>query len=666
MGKIIFGADYYPEYMKEDRTDRDFEMMRRAGINTVRIAESTWSTEEPVEGTFDFSYVKKVLEHAEKYGMQVIIGTPTYAVPSWLVKKDPSVMVTARDGQRSYGARQIMNIENPTYRFHAERIIRKLVEFTAPWKCVIGFQIDNETKHYDNYGPEMQAGFLEHLKERFKTPEAMNETFGLNYWSNAVHRWEDFPDMRGCCSGSLAGEFEKYRRSRAADFLKWQAKIVREICRPDQFITHNFDFEWRKVGAPITQDGYSYGVQPDINHPEAAAAVSLAGTDIYHPSQSLLTGKEIAFGGDEIRPLKDAPYLVLETSAQAFKQWTPYPGQLTLQAFAHLASGAMGVMYWNWHSIHNGFETYWKGILSHDMEENETYREVTAIGQKLEEIGAEHLVIRKKNRAAVIVDNDSMTAFTWFPIDNDFYYNDVVRWIYHAFYELGVECDVVHADELDPSAYDLIVTPALYCVKEDLIRRLAEFTAAGGTLISTFKSFFADRDVTVYQDRQPHLMTEVFGMSYQQFVRPDRLLAGGKECSNFAELIMPDTARCVIPYEHRYWGKYAAVTEHAYGKGSAWYLGCYLDKEVLKQVLLKIRAVCELRSDENTAYPVVIRSGVNELGKDVHYILHFSEEEETWTCPYEKTVDLLTQKEYRRGDRIVLTDWAVLILEERQ
>ena len=44
MKKLLFGAAYYDEYMPYDRLDKDIEMMKKAGINTVRIAESTWST----------------------------------------------------------------------------------------------------------------------------------------------------------------------------------------------------------------------------------------------------------------------------------------------------------------------------------------------------------------------------------------------------------------------------------------------------------------------------------------------------------------------------------------------------------------------------------------------------------------------------------------------
>ena len=393
--------------------------------------------------------------------------------------------------------------------------------------------------------------------------------------------------------------------------------------------------------------------------------MTLSGTDIYHPTQSKLTGKEIAFGGDEIRCLKHAPYLILETEAQAFKTWTPYPGQLKLQAFSHLASGALGVEYWHWHSTHNGFETYWKGILSHDMEENELTREASVIGKLWKDVGKERLCIRKKNAIALVVDNDSLTSFKWFPIDRDLSYNDVVRWIYDTLYEMNAECDIVHADQLDPDGYEVIITPALYCVDEELIQKLAVFVKNGGTLVSTFKSFFANRDLTVWQDRQPHGLRECFGLSYQMFVEPDRLFAGGKECRYFAELLMPEGAEIIYSYEHKYWGKYAAVTSNRYGKGEAWYIGTFLDQTVLRQVLEQIPAVKAVMAAGESSWPVIVRSGMNEAGKRLHYVLHYSEEEENWICPFKEVTDLLTQTSYRQGDRILLTDWAVLALEEK-
>ena len=148
MKQPLFGAAYYDEYMPYERLEQDVKMMKKAGINVVRIAESTWSTCEPQEGVFDFSHVERVLDAMEAAGIQVIIGTPTYAIPSWMEKSYPDILAETKKGRGIYGPRQIMDITHPVYLFYAERVIRRLMEVTAKRKCVIGFQIDNETKYY--------------------------------------------------------------------------------------------------------------------------------------------------------------------------------------------------------------------------------------------------------------------------------------------------------------------------------------------------------------------------------------------------------------------------------------------------------------------------------------------------------------------------------------
>lgn len=666
-GRLMFGAAYYPEYMPYDRIEKDFTMMKKAGINTVRIAESTWSTLEPRDGIFDFSYIDRVLEEAEKFGLSVIVGTPTYAVPSWLVQKDPDVMVVNAGGREKYGRRQIFDLLNPTFRFHAERVIRQLVSHTAPHRQVIGFQIDNETKHYDNRGREIQRQFVEYLKEKFRTAEKLNRTFCLPYWSNSIHDWDQFADISGCINGGLAGEFEKFQRKTAADYLAWQADLVREYKREDQFITHNLDFEWKKFGADIAQDGYSYGVQPDICHYEAAKCLTRLGADIYHPSQDELTGAEIAFGGDSIRSLKQENYLILECQAQAFKYWTPYPGQFRLQAYSHLASGADGISYWNWHSIHNSFETYWKGLLSHDLEENPTYREACVIGKEWQEIGDHLIHLKKNNKTALLVDNNTLTSFKWFPIDKDLSYNDMVRWMYDSLYEMNIECDVVDVNALDTQRYQMIVTPALYCASEELLEKLEDFVKEGGVLVSSFKSFVADEYFTVYADKQPHRLHDCFGMSYNQFTEPGKTKILGRPAKYFAELLKPEGAETLAGYEHKYWGKYAGITRNCRGEGKAYYIGCYTDKDVLKDILRKAAedaGVCTEAAQY--AWPVTVRQGVNQYGRGIRYLFNYSEDEREAECVWDSVKDLLTGKCFRRGDRIMLKDWAAVILEDAE
>ena len=606
MDRILYGAAYYDEYMPYDRLDTDIAMMKKAGINVIRIAESTWSSEEPQEGVFDFSHVTRVLDACERAGISVIVGTPTYAVPAWMAKAYPEVMVTDRSGKRPYGARQIMDITHPAYRFFAERIIRKLMEAVQGYSCVIGFQLDNETKHFGTCSENVQLSFVRHMRERYNGDlERLNRDFGLNYWSNRINSWEEFPSVVGTINGSLGCAFEAFQRQQVTDFLLRQSEIVREYCRPDQFITHNFDFSWK---------GHSFGVQPDVDHFQAARALTVAGCDIYHPSQDKLTGKEIAFCGSLTRSLKKDNYLVIETEAQGFAEWTPYEGQLRLQAFSHLAYGADSVMYWHWHSIHNACETYWKGILSHDFAENAVYREVCRIGAEFSRLSPHLLHQKKENKAAILVSNPSLTALKWFPFpagaEGGMDYNDVVRWIFDALYESNIGCDFVSPEETELSRYDVLFVPALYSAPQDCLARIRDYAAQGGTVVATFKTAFTDENVKVWADEQPHLLKNCFGVLYHEFTAPADVLLkengdggfGASVCGLsmeaacglsmedrrarlFMELLEPQGARVLASYDHYAWNKYAAVTRNDYGKGTCIYLGCMTSSAYLKALI---------------------------------------------------------------------------------
>lgn len=677
MKELLYGAAYYDEYMPYDRLDKDVEMMKKAGINTVRIAESTWSTCEPQPGVFDFSHVERVMDAMEEAGINVIIGTPTYAVPTWMVKAHPDVLAETVKGRGIYGARQIMDITHPVYLFYAERVIRELLKRTAHRKCVIGFQLDNETKYYGTAGKNVQEQFVKYIREKFHDDlDALNYEFGLDYWSNRINAWEDFPDVRGTINGSLGAEFEKFQRTLVDKFLGWQADIVNEYRREDQFVTHNLDFEWR---------GYSYGIQPYVNHFHASQCLTIAGTDIYHPTQDDLTGAEIAFGGDLIRSLKQDNYLVIETEAQGFPGWTPYKGQLRLQAYSHLASGANSVMYWHWHSIHNSFETYWKGLLSHDFQENATYREACTIGNEFARLGKHLVNLKKKNEVAVLVSNEALTALNWFRIQEQapgadaksIYYNDVMRWMYDTLYHMNVECDFIWPESENLEQYKAIVVPALYAAPDELLIRLKQYVENGGTLIASFKTAFANENVKVSHEVQPHILSNCFGVHYDQFTFPKNVGLTGEvilkktdqkgnahpAANVFMELLVSEGAEVLASYEHYNWKDYAAITRNHYGKGQAVYIGCMTDEETLKSVYKAVLPEAGVEIPEYH-YPIIVRKGLNDLGKTVCYFLNYSGMELEMPYDYKNGIELLENTAVENGTALQMPAWGVKIVEE--
>lgn len=675
--RLLYGVAYYDEYLPVDRIETDMEMIKKAGMNVIRIAESTWSTWEPRDGVFDFTHLHRMLSCSKKHGIQVIVGTPTYAVPTWLARKYPDIITETHDGPGRYGHRQNMDIAHPMYLKHAERIIRRLMEEVQAYDHVIGFQLDNETKSYDTCSAYAQKKFVDYVRTLFHDDlSLLNQAWGLDYWSNRINAWDDFPDVRGTINASLGEEYQKFQRKLVSDFLAWQSAIVQEYARPDQFITQNFDYDWR---------GYSFGMQPEVDQWDAAKALTVAGCDIYHPSAQDLTGKEIAFGGAIARSLKKDNYLVLETEAQGNHGWLSYPGQLRLQAFSHLANGANCVEYWHWHSIHNAIESYWKGVLSHNLKENATYREACRIGADFAACGTHLVNLKKHCPVAILLDNASLDALRWFPIQNGPAYNDVFRWVFDALYEMNVECDILSAEnDIDLfSQYKLLITPTLYSVSGRLTSALKDYVQTGGVLLSTFKTAVADRMLKIYHDDLPHGLTDVFGMTYDQFTDAVRVGLKGEAngcVHSWMELLLPDTAETLARYDHPHWGDCAALTGNRFGQGYAAYLGCYTDGDVLKKLL---DFLCEKAgiAREEAVYPLIVKRGTNDLQKEIIYYFNYSEEPQETVYHGPDARVLLSGHEtpetndgasregkslsaVKAGDPLSLSCWDFLILEE--
>lgn len=670
MDQLLYGVAYYSEYMPQERVQQDARMMKAAGINVVRIAESTWGTLEPEDGQFDFSHIDRVLAAMHAEGIQVIVGTPTYAIPTWLARQYPAVLAVSAQGQYKYGQRQNMDITNPDFRRHAQRVIRALMAHVKDHPAVIGYQVDNETKHYGTAGANVQRAFVAQMQQQFGTLAAMNRALGLDYWSNRINRWEDFPSTLGSINASLNGEFARFQRGLVTDYLAWQVGLVNEYKRPQQFVMQNFDFEWR---------GYSYGIQPEVNHFDAARAMDIAAVDIYHPGQDDLTGAEISFAGDVARSMKGGKnYLVVETQAQGFPQWLPYPGQLRLQAFSHLASGANMVGYWPWHSIHNAIETYWKGLLSHDFEPNPTYSEAKTIGADFKRLSPQLVNLRKTNRVAMLFSNEALSGFNafsfgWGAKEN---YNDVLRPLYDALYRLNVGVDFVDPSSANLEQYQLLVVPALYAAPDALLQRLNQFVAKGGHIVYTFKSGFADQHNKVRSVRQPGLIDQVCGIYYSQFVLPNKVTLAGDPygvgsahnvASHWMELLLPTTAQVLARYEHPAWGQYAAVTRNQFGKGSATYIGFMPNAQLSEKILRQALQHADLIGpDQQLQFPLIVKSGVNSRGHSLHYYFNYSAQPKHFNYPYGEARELLSGRRVAQGAKIELAPWGMQIIEQQK
>lgn len=661
---VLYGAAYYHEYMPYDRLDQDIELMKRSGLSVVRLGESTWSSFEPEDGRFEFAWMDRILDKLHGAGIKVIFGTPTYSIPPWLYHKHPEVLVTYLGGRKAeYGLRQNMDISSPTYRQYCERIIRKLMAHYRDHPSIIGYQIDNETSNYGTAGPAVQAGFVEYLKKKFGTVEALNRDWGLVYWGQLLGGWEEVPPRDGIINPGWKLEWERYERSLVTDFLAWQAALVNEYRRSGQFITQDF----------------SGGVHTDIDQWAIAKHLDIAAVNPYYPVQEDLDGESATLTGDVARSLKGgANFLVTETNAQTIgwdskTQFPPYDGQLRLNVYSHLADGANMVEYWHWHSLHYGQETYWKGILAHDLEPNRVYEEFSRTAHELQKIGPRLVNFKKKNDAAILFSADSYHGIQFMPFSAHTNYMTVLQQMHKTLYRLNIGVDII-TPEQDFSSYKVLLVPPLYVASDAALAKIATFVENGGHVVMTFKSGFTNEFDTVRAVRAPGPLRKAAGFGYQEFsnlkqalpLRGDPFQAGAEnKVSEWAEMILPETAKPLAYYDHPFFGRYPAITRNQFGKGTLTYEGTVLSDDLQRSVVAQVLQVAGLMgADQQLPARVRVKSGTGNSGKPIHYYLNYSPGEQRFAYAHGNGVDVLSDQAIRNGQQITLRPWDLIIVEE--
>jgi len=670
---ILYGVAYYHEYMPSDRLDEDVRMMKEAGISVVRVGESTWSLFEPREGEFEFAWMDRIIDKMHEAGIKVILGTPTYSIPAWLWYKHPEVLLTYPKGEKAYyGIRQNMDITNPTYLFYSERIIRKMMEHFAKHPGIIGFQVDNETtsRGVNNY--DFQVSFINYLKKKFGTPQNLNKIWGLNYWGMTIDSWEELAPRDGITNTGYKLEWERFNRKAVADFLKWQSKIVMEYKRDDQFITHCF--------MPSVQD---------IDQHESAKYMDVMGVNVYHGQQDDLTGNEIAFAGDYFRSVKHKNYLITETNAQTIgwnsrSQQPPYPGQMRQNVYAHLGSGANMVEYWHWHSIHFGQETYWKGVLSHDLQPNRAYSEVSKTAHELQRIGKKLVNLKKNNKVAILFSHDSNDGINAMPFDksgspwsnegNDFYKNSLVGQFHKLLYQNNVGVDFIFPENPEFEKYDLVIIPSLYIATDELLEKINQYVEKGGHVIMQFKSGFADENTMVRPMLAPGPLRKSAGFYYQEFSNFDQLklkdnpfLVGEDQntVNTWMEYIMPETAKPLAFYNHKYFEKYPAITINNYGKGTLLYEGTMVSDAIQEKIIRQEVERAGLKTpDQELHWPLITKSGTNDAGNTIRYYYNYSSQPASFEYPYNIGKELISGKKVGSNEKLTIEPWDVLIIEE--
>ncbi|SDR74746.1 beta-galactosidase [Friedmanniella luteola] len=615
--RVLFGAAYYHEYQPSPRLETDLDLMVEANFSVIRVGESVWSTWEPEEGVFDLDWLQPVLDGAHARGIAVVLGTPTYAVPPWLARRHPEIAGEVQTGQRMpWGGRQEVDYSHPAFRFHAERVVRRIVERYAGHPAVIGFQVDNEPGLLLFHNEGVFQRFVDDLRQRYGTVEALNEAWGLVYWSHRLSTWADLWRPDGNYQPQYDLAWRTFQATLTTEFIAWQAGIVREYASPEQFVTTCIAYDRPGVddvgltrALDVTAGNPYYAMQDDLALP--------VGHDT--PQGWTTSGAWTLFASaDRMYASKQAPFLVTETNAGAIggpaTNFPAWDGQWRQAAWSLISRGAEMVEYWHWHTNHFGTESYWIGVLPHDQQPGRVYRELAALGAELADLGPTVTGLTPHASLGLVYSARSKWGLAFqspfpardavlTPSDTD---PRAFHRIYEAFYrgafDAGVGVRVVHDEQLvertpaDVAAeLPVLVVPGLLVADDALLTWLRGYAAAGGHLVLGIRTGYGDEEGRPRTEPKPALLADAAGVSFQEFsnlrtpldVRsPGGELPVGPDAhaTRWVDLLESDGAKTLLEYDHPQFGRFPAVTTTEHGEGRITTVGTVPDPALARDL----------------------------------------------------------------------------------
>lgn len=600
-----FGVYYYPEQWSSSQWERDLKHIADLGFEFTHFAEFAWSTIEPSEGDYNFDWLDSCVNLAGKYGLKVVMCTPSPTPPAWLTEKHPEILIVTESGHPiKHGMRLNCNGANPIYQEYIERVILKMAERYGNNPVVIGWQIDNEP-HFEglyDYSDFARISFRNWLQRKYGSIENLNKAWGGAFWSYAYNNFEqiELPNNENHSSNPNAFiDFKRYNADSLAEALAFQYDVLKKHVNSSQWITTNFAY---------------CGFLPSVDPFRSRSKLDFASYTMY-PMNTFLeypagqhgyrlgSGMELAFQTELTRSVSGKTGIMeLQPGQINWGTWNsiPLPGAVRMWIWHCYALGDEFVCTYRFRQPLYGPEQFHKGIVEPDgISLSPGGKEFI---QALEEIN------RLKNSKSTEPKNVSerRTAFLWkhdnlFSAEHTQVRGDWNIWkpylgIYKKLKTLGAPVDIISEEAgFDSKRHPFMVMPAYEMVDSKLIVKLRNYVEEGGNLVLTYRSGIKDNNSHLWEAPLQQPIYELAGLKVEGF---DQLPSSDKAYVDFegktyawniwGDMLSPS-------HETQVWAKYAdqfykdtpCVTFRKHKKGSVCYIGVMSEDFKLEEDVLR-------------------------------------------------------------------------------
>lgn len=360
-----------------------------------------------------------------------------------------------------------------------------------------------------------------------------------------------------------------------------------------------------------------------------APELDVVSNDHYLRATDAESEVDVALCGDLVRSLAGGPWLLMEHSTGAVN-WQPVnraknPGEMRRNALAHVAHGADGIAYFQWRAAKAGAEQWHSAMLPHAGTDSRIWQDVVQLGADLRAL-AEVRGSTSPAQVAIVWDWNARWAVE-LPCQPsaELRFQDLVRHWYAPLWQAGVSIDFVRPDTPDLDRYRLVLAPSLYLVDDAGTAGLTAYVERGGTLAVGFHSGAVDENCHIRLGGYPGAFRELLGVHGDELFP---LLPGVQvgltgqvpqdaTADLWTERLRLTGAEAVARYADGPLADVPAITRHAYGNGTAWYIATHPDPATLAVLLERIRKEACVRPERDAPSGVEV---VRRRGADADYL----------------------------------------------
>lgn len=651
------GAAYYPEAWPVAQIDEDIRLMKEAGMNVMRIAEFAWSTMEPSEGKYDFTWLHHVVGKLADAGIGVILCTPTCTPPIWLTEKHPEVLCVTPDGKRlGHGSRRHACPTNMTYRRYSEMIALRLAREFGKDKRIIGWQIDNEVA--SPFGrscacPSCLKSFRAAMKRKFRTIATLNDAWCLALWSQHYQSFAQLPPPRTDIwhHPSLLAAWQEFSSNAYVDFVKAQADVLHE-----------------HVKQPVGTDMMPYtGVDYEPMH----RALDVVQFNHYNDMKDLW---QVAFWFDLCRTtIPGRPFWNTETSTcwngtTASGQYRE-PGFCRVNSWLPIALGGEANLYWLWRQHRAGHENMHGAVLDSSGRPLHTWNEVQELGRDFRKASS-FLNDSHPTQSGLAMHFSFLSSWTMEqqPIHFGFQRSHILEAVYRPMLNSQLRPDVIQP-AADIANYKVIVSPCLMVLDEAVLQaRLLAWIKAGGTWIAGPMTDIRDVHGSKFTHAPFGVLEDWAGIrcKYSITADPPALSFRWQNGRMSRGTIWQDGfelqgAKALATYTEKEMKGLAAVTQHKVGKGRIIVIGTLLAPDDFQKLLLTVTAEAGIRPASTRASDTLLiapREGQTVSGA---VVIELGNKQASLTIKH-PAVDLLTGRTIK--GRVTVPPYGVMVLQD--